>query len=626
MTFFQELKRRNVFRVGLAYALAAWVLLQIADFVLEVIDAPSWILQVFVLAAAIGLPVVLIFSWVFEMTPEGIKRESQVDRSRSITPQTGRKLDRVIIVFLALAVVALLVERFLSPQPQTQTPAAEARPDSAKPVSERPVLASRAKSSLAVLPFLALSNGPDDEYFADGLTEEILNSLAQLPELLVTARTSAFHFKGQDLPVQSVAEQLGVAHIVEGSVRRAGERLRVTAQLIRADDGFHMWSETYDRTAEDTIEVQEDIAEKIALAMDVVLNEEKREAMRRAGLRDVEAFTALQKGMRLYEEAHGADDIVSALREANRYLERVQQRVPDHPIPYQLHSDLFIHIMMNDATGQSLGNATEEEVANAASLAAADYRAVIQHARSLEERSDGELDYAFLTSDWRGMPLRIERYSAQQGCTDSVWIDNTAIPFGYAARVVDRFRALRACDPLRTMSWRSEARALLWIGDPQGALAVAQEGIETAPSEWLHMQLIDDLVALGQFETAENEITVGIHSNITALSMRMMVAAAQGDRAKLTALFEQFSNNPEASTFWELSYYAQSGDLANANRLAAALDGHHFAGPALATSVLWCNCGAPWDLEATPNFARLIQDAGFDWPPPSPIRFPLKTW
>ncbi len=154
--------------------------------------------------------------------------------------------------------------------------------------------------SLAVLPFVAMSSGADDEYFADGLTEEILNSLAQLPELLITARTSSFHFKGQDIPVQEIAATLGVQHIVEGSVRRSGERLRVTAQLVRAADGFHIWSENYDSTSEDTIQVQEDIAEKIAEAMNVVMDDDKREAMRKAGLRNVEAFINYQKAMELY--------------------------------------------------------------------------------------------------------------------------------------------------------------------------------------------------------------------------------------------------------------------------------------------------------------------------------------
>jgi len=627
MTFLQELKRRNVFRVGVAYALAAWVLLQAADFVLQVIDAPGWILQVFVLVAAIGMPVVLIFAWVFEMTPEGLKRESQIDRSRSITPQTGRKLDRVIILFLALAVVALLADRFMPSEPVVDAPgagtaAAEAR---LPPAAQSPGPGAT-KLSVAVLPFLALSNGPDDEYFADGLTEEILNALAQLPELLVTARTSAFSFKGQDLPVQEIAKKLGVAHIVEGSVRRAGERLRVTAQLIRAADGFHLWSENYDSTEEDTIAVQQDIAEKIALAMDVVMNEEKREAMRRAGLRDVEAFIALQKGLELHDKAHGDPDIIGVLRQANRYFEIVEQLVPDYPPAYAAHSDLYVHMLLNDATGEWNGDATEPEIAAALDFATSDFQAVVAHARTPQERNNAELDLAFVTSNWRGLSARIERFVGEQGCSDSAWIEITAMPFGYAPRMIERLTELRHCDPLSSSTWRGEARSLLWSGDPEGAIATARRGLEVAPNEWLRLQLISALVALGEYETANHEIAVNIPDQEIALPMRMMAAAAGGDRETAAALFAEYSEDPLASAFWKVAYYAWTGDLENANRIAAGIDPHAFSGPGLATALMWCTCGAPWDLAATPRFAGLIEDAGFSWPPPSPIRFPLKSW
>jgi TolB-like protein len=482
------------------------------------------------------------------------------------------------------------------------------------------------EQSVAVLPFLALSSGSDDEYFADGLTEEILNALSQLPELLVTARTSAFHFKGQDLRVQEIATQLGVRHIVEGSVRRAGERLRVTAQLIRASDGFHLWSENYDSTAADTIAVQEDIAEKIALAMDVVMDEEKRESMRRAGLRDVEAFVALQRAQQLYDEAHGADDIIGTLRQANHYLEIVQQRVPDYAPAYLLHADLYVHMLMNQAVGQSLGDTTEQEVARAMTLAQADYQAVVAYAHTPEERNNAEFDLAFLTSDWRSMPARIERFAAERGCSEISWMDNIAIPFGYAADVSSRFREVRICDPLRSTGWRAEARALLWSGEAAGALDIAREGKEIAPGDWLQIQLVNDLIATGQFQAAEQEIAIGIQSTLSALAARMMLASAQGEMKKAEVLFQNFLEDPHRSLFWEMSYYAWIGDSKNANRLAAQLDARPFAGPALATTILWCSCGAPWDLTATPNFGNLITDAGFAWPPPSPIRFPLKSW
>ena len=209
--------------------------------------------------------------------------------------------------------------------------------------------------SVAVLPFVALSSGEDDGYFADGLTEEILNALAQLPELLVTARTSAFSFKGQDLPVQEIAEVLGVRHIVEGSVRRSGDRLRVTAQLVRAGDGFQLWSENYDSTSTDTIAMQEDIAEKIALALDVVLDDERREAMRRAGLRDPAAFVAFQKGLEQMDKGHGSEDQVAGLMEAGPYFDQVLERVPGYPPALIDRVDAYVH-MLNDCCQQRPGD------------------------------------------------------------------------------------------------------------------------------------------------------------------------------------------------------------------------------------------------------------------------------
>jgi adenylate cyclase len=291
---FQELKRRNVFRVAIAYLAVAWLALQLADVVLDNVTAPEWVMQVLMLFIIIGFPVAMIFAWAFEMTPEGIKREHEVDRTVSITDTTGKKLNSVIIGVLGIAVVFLLVDKF---------------GEDDAPVTDK---------SVAVLPFVAMSSGPDDEYFADGLTEEILNSLAGLPDLLVTARTSAFHFKGEDIPpIPEIAAILGVAHIVEGSVRRDGEQLRITAQLIRAADGFHLWSENYNHDTKDTFAVQSDIAEKIATALDVVLDEEQLEKMHAIGLRDPEAYVAYQKGIELFEIAHDDLNDLDMLLEAN---------------------------------------------------------------------------------------------------------------------------------------------------------------------------------------------------------------------------------------------------------------------------------------------------------------------
>ena len=233
MSFFEELKRRNVVRVGIAYAVIGWLLAQVAEFAFENFGAPDWALKTFVVVLLLGLPVALLFAWAFEMTPEGIKRERDVDRSESITPQTGRKLDRWIIGVLAIAVVVLVGERFV--------------PDDAEELT----VTKDVDQSIAVLPFVDLSDSQKDEFFGRGVAEELLNALARFPELRVAARTSAFSFAGRDVDLREIGDTLGVAYVLEGSVRRGREAIRVTAQLIRSSDGMHLWSETYDRPDSD---------------------------------------------------------------------------------------------------------------------------------------------------------------------------------------------------------------------------------------------------------------------------------------------------------------------------------------------------------------------------------------
>ena len=263
MSLLQELKRRNVFRVAIAYALGAWVLLQIVDFTMQVIVAPDWILQTFTLVALLGLPVAVIISWVFEMTPEGIKRESDIDRNQSVTTQTGQKLGTLIVVFLALAVVFLLVDKFvaredISKQPSTSTEAVTDPADGAVQTMEQ---------SIAVLPFVNMSADPDQEFFSDGISEEILNVLTHIPNLKVAARTSSFQFKGKSLDISDIGQQLQVEHILEGSVRTAGGQVRITAQLIQVKDGFHLWSRTFDRELQDVFAIQDEIANAIAVEL-----------------------------------------------------------------------------------------------------------------------------------------------------------------------------------------------------------------------------------------------------------------------------------------------------------------------------------------------------------------------
>jgi TolB-like protein/Flp pilus assembly protein TadD len=260
--FLDELKRRNVFRVAVAYLVSAWLVLQVADVVLNNIEAPDWVFSAFMLLGAVCFVPVLVFSWAYELTPEGLKKEREVVRDKSITRQTGRKLNMVTIGMLIAVVVFVIVERNWMSEPAAVMEATESAADAGEvtmtQVDDR---------SIAVLAFDDLSPQGDQAFFAEGLSEEILNVIAQVPGLKVAGRTSSFAFKGKDADLREIGEVLNVAHVLEGSVRKAGNRIRVTAQLIQASDGFHLFSKTYDRDLNDVFAVQDDLAALIGEAL-----------------------------------------------------------------------------------------------------------------------------------------------------------------------------------------------------------------------------------------------------------------------------------------------------------------------------------------------------------------------
>ena len=276
MSFFIELKRRNVFRVAIAYIIVAWVAMQIVDVVLNNIAAPDWVFQVLMLFLAIGLPFALIFAWAFELTPEGIKLEKDVDRSQSITSDTGRKLDYFVIAVMAVALVYFAFDKFVSSD----------APDSTEIVADK----EAKPASIAVLPFANMSADKSSVYFSDGLADTVLHMLAQVPDLRVAARTSSFQFRGQSLDIAKIGEQLNVGAILEGSVQKAGEKIRVTAQLIDVTNGFHLWSGTFDRNLDDVFAIQDEIANEVVAALKVSLLGETAERLNLGQTDNVDAY------------------------------------------------------------------------------------------------------------------------------------------------------------------------------------------------------------------------------------------------------------------------------------------------------------------------------------------------
>ena len=245
MSLFEELKRRNVFRVAIGYIVSSWLLVQVADIVLENIAAPGWVMQTIMLVLALGFPVVVFFSWAYEVTPEGIKRESEIDRSQSTTHVTGRKLGRAITAVLVIALAFLAIDKFVLSAGREKAAIESAVQEATSQVLSEKIATEETLAepdkSIAVLPFINMSDDASNEFFSEGLSEELLNLLAKIPGLRVTSRSSAFSFKGKDFLIADVGRQLNVSNVLEGSVRKAGNQVRITAQLIKVDGDVHLW-------------------------------------------------------------------------------------------------------------------------------------------------------------------------------------------------------------------------------------------------------------------------------------------------------------------------------------------------------------------------------------------------
>jgi len=338
-----ELKRRNVIRVTILYSVAGWVLLQIADILFGLLDVPGWGLRLVLGLLLLGLPLVVIFSWVFEMTPEGLKREHDIDRSQSVATDTGRKIDRLIIFGLVAIVAVLIADRFLfMSAPEEQTPLAKQSPAVAVSESDSAteVGADDQPRSIAVLPFVNMSGDDENEYFSDGLTEELLNMLAKVDDLRVSSRTSSFAFKGKDASLPSVAKELNVENILEGSVRKSGTTIRITAQLIDVDTDSHLWSETYDRQLDDIFAVQDEIAQAVVDALKVQLLEPGEASPRAPRETSTDAYILYLRARHTYELARDLNDVDLADRAIEQY-QSVLEIDPDYALAYAGLADAY---------------------------------------------------------------------------------------------------------------------------------------------------------------------------------------------------------------------------------------------------------------------------------------------
>jgi TolB-like protein/Tfp pilus assembly protein PilF len=319
--FFSELKRRNVIRMGGLYLVGAWLVVQVAGTVLPMFGAPEWLPRTIVVLLAIGFVPAVIFSWVFQLTPEGLKREEDVAPEHSITPQTGRRMDRMIIVVLVLALGYFAFDKFALAPRREASLVANASPNESKSVINA--------KSIAVLPFDNLSRDPDNGYFTDGVQDEILTDLAKIADLKVISRASVLQYKsGVARNLREIAQQLGVANVVEGSVQRSGNRVRVNAQLVDARTDAHLWAQTYDRDLADVFAIQSEIAKAIADQLQAKLSPNEKKAIEQPPTTDLAAFDLYSRAKSLLLTATFSATGEPDLRKAIELLDEAVKRDP----------------------------------------------------------------------------------------------------------------------------------------------------------------------------------------------------------------------------------------------------------------------------------------------------------
>ena len=582
MNFFDELKRRNVVRVGIAYALIGWVLAQVAEFAFENFGAPDWVLKTFVTLLLLGLPLALFFAWTFEMTPDGIKLERDVDRSQPGRTSARRTLDYVIIAALVIA----LGYTWWSRQP-VEVPASQS---TQAVVSEEDNVEQKAPDlqSIAVLPFVNMSSDQAQEWFSDGLTEEILNALARTPDLLVAARTSSFKYKNSDEDIPTIAAALGVAHILEGSVRSSRDRLRITAQLIRASDGFHLWSQNYDRQPEDVIRIQEDIAIEIAKALETAMDPEALARMVSSGTSSVPAYNAYLEGLAANASTLSTADAYSFLRARDAH-ERAIELDPEFSFAYwELAQFWEIQARTTNIVGGLVDMPNEQMVA--------EFKDAIEKAIRYERNPVNQLTFRVLQAQedlQLAEALRLNTEYLEQRPNDQdaqnrqlelladmgmaaelrAAIEEYEERDGYDLRVTNNsvnfalltgdkeFVRRYALDALRRIPDRpfiqyQSHRSLLWAGDIDNASALLPAiHASDLPEQTRTLTLLRQACAEGDLKEAERIYDIMMAKHSDSLSMNWISKRVFGRDEEAQRLLEPYDENMDLDILMDFVAY-----------------------------------------------------------------------
>ena len=516
----------------------AWLVAQVLQLVFESFGTPDWAIKTVLVLLATGLPFALFFAWAFEMTPEGLKREHEVDRSQSTVTQTGNKLNHLIFALMALALAYFAYDKFML-SGDREAALIEATTQTVTEQAASADISTESSKSIAVLPFVNMSSDPEQEYFSDGISEELLNGLAKINSLKVAARTSSFSFKGQNRPVGEIAKVLGVEHILEGSVRKSGSQIRVTAQLIRVSDGFHMWSETYDRELVNIFAIQDDISKAIVEALKVSLKTGHGNLVDTPTTNMKAYETLLQGRFELQKRSADANSILDAI-DIFRLATALDTNYADAYAALGRALSLSINFGVHNNFERQV-NLARLAVDRALTIEPANFEAILSSALI---KFQFEAEFESAEKDF----LRAIEISPNSAAAHNFYGDHlsTMYDLNKAVEIEKRAAILDPQSPINAIEY---ARALITAGRVEEGLDVLETATERYPDNSYAIRSLAGAYAL----TGKTDEAHAIYQehNRTQPNDRLnkevylLFLASRGDEAALTQLLSTFDNDSQ---------------------------------------------------------------------------------
>ena len=580
--FFSELKRRNVYKVAVAYAVVAWLLIQAASILFPTFEAPPWVMKIFIIVIIFGFPVALIFSWAFEITPEGIKLESEVAANQSVPRKTGRKIVGITVVLAVMAAGLFVFQVVRSKTTVTprQSEAATASPS----------------KSIAVLPFDNLSRDPDNAYFCEGVQDEILTRLAKVADLKVISRTSTQHFKSTPDNLPQIARQLGVAHILEGSVQKANDQVRVNVQLINALTDAHLWADTYDRKLTDIFAVESEIAKTIAETLQARLTGSEKSSIAKTPTVNPEAYELYLKGRFFWNKRTGVD-----LRKAIEFFNQAIGKDPNYALAYAGLADSYL-LLPNYGGAPTADVIPPARAAVAKALELDDSLAEAHASLGLLDTLDLRLERA-ITHMERAVQLK-PNYA-----TGHHWLGLAHLSLGHFDQAIAEGKRAAELDPLSVIINADFAWTYACAHRLDEAEAQARKTLEIDPRFFLaHYYLGSVQQAKGHLPEAISEFrqAFDLNGDFYSLAALGRAYARAGNKAEaqkvLARLNEEAKSRHVAPYAWALLYLG----LGDKNRALDELETAYQRGD---TNYLFVLKVDPLfdDLRGNPRFEALVQ-------------------